>query len=294
MQREPVIVELRDVTVDFAGLRVLAGVSCTIAGQGVCGLIGTNGAGKTTLIHAAVGLREVNSGEVVVQGDPEAVAYCPDTPNFDPYLTAAEVLQESARLGAPARRRRLEPETLLDEVGLAEAGHRRVGGFSRGMLQRLGIAAALSRDPAVLILDEPTSALDPLGREAVLSLIAQLGTRMMVVFSSHVLEDVDRVATHLLVLNRGNHVYAGERAGFGGTAPSDTLTLELAHGIAALTEELDRAGLSWQQGSGPRQVVVGAAALPLLLERIGREPGSLVELARRDSLLTEFIKRIAA
>ncbi|MQY24040.1 Vitamin B12 import ATP-binding protein BtuD [Nocardia sp. RB20] len=201
-------------SVRFGDFTALDHIDWTVAGPGVIGLIGLNGAGKTTLIRAVLGLQRVGAGVVRVPIGLGAIGYCPDTPGFEPWLSAREVLEQSLAIGPGRRAGRVSVDATLESVDLARHAHRRAGGFSRGMLQRLGIAAALVRQPEVLILDEPTSALDPEGRAAVLALIRELGERMTVVFSSHLLADVEDLADRLLVLHRGHTVFTGDTATF--------------------------------------------------------------------------------
>ncbi|WP_157387953.1 ABC transporter ATP-binding protein [Nocardia terrae] len=210
---EPLI-EVADVSVRFGEFVALDGVGWTVDGPGVVGLIGLNGAGKTTLIRTVLGLQRVAAGSVRVPVGLDAVGYCPDTPGFEPWLSAREVLAQSMAIGAVRPAGEWTIDSALAAVDLERHAHRRAGGFSRGMLQRLGIAAALVRAPGVLILDEPTSALDPEGRAAVLSLMRELGGRMTVVFSSHLLADVEDLADRLLVLHRGRAVFAGDTTDF--------------------------------------------------------------------------------
>ncbi|GAB2513080.1 ABC transporter ATP-binding protein [Nocardia heshunensis] len=202
------------VSVRFGDFLALDGVDWTVDGRGVIGLIGLNGAGKTTLIRTVLGLQAVGAGEVRVPIGLAAIGYCPDTPGFEPWLSAREVLEQSRAIGPARGPGNWSVDAALAAVDLERHAHRRAGGFSRGMLQRLGIAAALVREPEVLILDEPTSALDPEGRAAVLALIRELGERMTVVFSSHLLADVEDLADRLLVLHRGRAVFAGATTGF--------------------------------------------------------------------------------
>ncbi|MGW4353757.1 ABC transporter ATP-binding protein [Nocardia sp. NPDC004582] len=206
--------EVTGVSVRFGDFTALDGVDWTVDGPGVVGLIGLNGAGKTTLIRGVLGLQPVGAGAVRVPIGLGAVGYCPDTPGFEPWLSAREVLAQSRAIGAVRDTGGWPDDAALAAVDLERHAHRRVGGFSRGMLQRLGIAAALVRAPEVLILDEPTSALDPEGRAAVLALMRELGERMTVVFSSHLLADVEDLADRLLVLHRGRVVFAGETGDF--------------------------------------------------------------------------------
>ncbi|WP_285729124.1 ABC transporter ATP-binding protein [Nocardiopsis sp. ATB16-24] len=180
------------------GLRVDAGT--------VFGLVGPNGAGKTTLISLLCGLRRADRGSVSVRA--ERLALCPDVPDFEPWLTAAEVVSFGARLrGEDVTRAKVEQA--LARVGLAGSAHRRHRSFSRGMRQRLGLAAALVCEPDLIVMDEPVSGLDPQGRAELLDLISGMRGRHTVLFSSHLLDDVQRVCDDVAVLKSGNVVYQG-------------------------------------------------------------------------------------
>ncbi len=137
-----------------------------------------------------------------------AIAVCPDVPAFDGWLTAREVVDLA--LGLIGADRRVEAVgSALRAVGLSGDADRRVGEFSRGMIQRLGLACAIAGDPELLILDEPTSALDPAGRADVLDLVSSMRGRRTVIFSSHILADVQRVADRVGVLRAGRLLYQG-------------------------------------------------------------------------------------
>lgn len=175
------------------------------------GLIGPNGAGKTTLLSILAGLRRATSGTFELGVERERMAVLVDTPGFEPWLTAFEVVDLSRSLLAPGVDRQ-RVEDVLVEAGLGEWVHRRVGGFSRGMLQRLGIAACLIGDPDLLILDEPSSALDPAGRREILDLIGRLATSKTVLVSTHILSDVQQVCDTVGVIDRGRLVFQGALA----------------------------------------------------------------------------------
>jgi ABC-2 type transport system ATP-binding protein len=181
----------------------LHAVDLAVPARGVYGLVGPNGAGKTTLLSLLAGLRRADSGEI---NTISRVTLCPDTPAFEPWLTAAETVALFHRLGP---RGTTGADQALALAGLAEARDRRVGGFSRGMAQRLGLAVVLASGADVLLLDEPTSALDPQGRSEILDLISTLGRDHAVVFSSHILADVQRVADTVGVLRDGRLIYQG-------------------------------------------------------------------------------------
>lgn len=198
----------RSLTRDYGGGAGVFDVDLEVRRGGVCGLVGLNGAGKTTLLMMLAGLRRPDSGEIVSDLRPAEVALCPDVPEFEPWLTAAEVVGLAGRL-VKARGGTAQVDGLLARVGLADAAGRRTRGFSRGMKQRLGLAAALVGDPRLLILDEPASGLDPQGRADVLTLVADLADTTTVVFSSHLLDDVEQTCDRVTVLNSGRLAYQG-------------------------------------------------------------------------------------
>jgi ABC-2 type transport system ATP-binding protein len=190
------------------------GVSLTVDRGQVLGLLGPNGAGKTTVIKMLLGLVRPDAGEVLLLGrpvrDPAArtrVGYLPELFRYQPWLTADEVLTLHARLSgttaAPATRREH-----LALVGLAQRADDRVGAFSKGMQQRLGLAVALVAGPELVVLDEPTSALDPLGRADVRDIVADLRARgIAVLLNSHLIGEVERVCDRVVILD-GGHVAA--------------------------------------------------------------------------------------
>ncbi|HXH20555.1 MAG TPA: ABC transporter ATP-binding protein [Dehalococcoidia bacterium] len=202
------IIETRGLTKVYDGRPALDGVDLAVPRGGVYGLVGPNGSGKTTLLALLAGLRRPTAGEIRLGTDRSRIAVLPDTPQFEPWLTAREVVDLARNLTAPdipAAR----VEEVLAESGLSDAIDRRVGGFSRGMLQRLGLAATVVGDPEVLLLDEPCSALDPGGRREVLDLVKRIGSRGTVLFSSHILSDVQQVSDTVGVLREGRLLYQG-------------------------------------------------------------------------------------
>ncbi len=192
----------------YGGTVALDGVDLRVEEGSIYGLVGPNGAGKSTLIGVVAGLRRPTAGEVRLGVERRQMAVMPDTPAFDPWLTAREVVDLSRAMVAPDI-----PLTVVDEAlheaGLSDVAERRVGGFSRGMLQRLGIAATIVSGPELLVFDEPASALDPLGRYEVLELVGRLATRSTILFSSHILADVQRVCDTVGVLREGKLLFQG-------------------------------------------------------------------------------------
>ncbi|MBN1337041.1 MAG: ABC transporter ATP-binding protein [Deltaproteobacteria bacterium] len=197
----------------YGTLEVLRGVDLEIRGPGCFGFLGVNGAGKTTTLRILVGFLEPVAGSVRVLGEPvdpgmpglrARMGYLPQEPAFHPWMTGEEVLMLTGALHGFARREaRRRVGELLERLDLAAAARRRVGGWSSGMRQRLGIAGALFASPDLLLLDEPVAALDPLGRTAVLALLKDLGRCSTVFLSSHVLADLERTCDHVTILHQG-------------------------------------------------------------------------------------------
>ena len=185
----------------------------------IVGLLGPNGAGKTTVIKMLLGLVHPDAGEALILGrpadDPVArtqVGYLPELFRYQPWLSAAEVLALHVRLSGievpvPEQRERLAL------VGLAERAGDRVGGFSKGMQQRLGLAVALVARPELVVLDEPTSALDPVGRADVRDIVLALKARgVAVLLNSHLIGEVERVCDRVVILDRGRVAASGTLA----------------------------------------------------------------------------------
>src|SRR5829696_5961461 len=194
-------------------------VSFTVGRGEVVGLLGPNGAGKTSVIKMLLGLVRPDAGEVLLLGrrssDPRsrsAVGYLPELFRYQPWLTAAEVLDLHVRL-ARVRVSEQERRECLTVVGLADRAGDRVGGFSKGMQQRLGLAVALVARPQLVVLDEPTSALDPIGRVDVRDLVLSLKSRgVAVLLNSHLIGEVERVCDRVVILDQGRVAASGTLA----------------------------------------------------------------------------------
>ncbi|MFI6316441.1 ABC transporter ATP-binding protein [Nonomuraea sp. NPDC050556] len=195
------------------------GVSFTVGRGEILGLLGPNGAGKTSVIKILLGLVRQDAGDVLLLGrpgrDPKArarVGYLPELFRYQPWLAAAEVLDLHVRL-AGADVPQHERRECLAAVGLADRAGDRVGGFSKGMQQRLGLAVALVARPELVVLDEPTSALDPLGRADVRDLLLALKARQVaVLLNSHLIGEVERVCDRVVILDRGKVAASGTLA----------------------------------------------------------------------------------
>ncbi len=247
-------IELRGLTKRFGDTLALDHVDLVVHPGVVFGFLGRNGAGKTTALRILSGLARPTAGTAHVLGHDvarasgavrERIGFLPDVPGFYPWMTAREYLELAGRLfGLDAATLDARADSLLEMAGLA-AVTTRVGGFSRGMKQRLGIAQALINAPSLLMLDEPTSALDPIGRRDVLDMVASLRGRTTVFFSTHILADVERVCDAVAILERGRVVASAGIAELTARAAANRLVVEVeGDGAAAAVAGL-LAGRSW-------------------------------------------------
>lgn len=206
------ILHIYDLYKRFNDKDVLKGLNLTVPERSIYGFIGKNGAGKTTTMKTILGLIKADAGEImvggkkVVYGQTETnrhIGYLPDVPEFYSFMNAQEYLLFCGEItGLKKAENKQRCRELLELVGLGGETHR-IRGFSRGMKQRLGIAQALLNHPALLICDEPTSALDPVGRKEILEILLAVRERTTVLFSTHILSDVERICTDVAFLDNG-------------------------------------------------------------------------------------------
>lgn len=209
---------IADLHRSFGGHKVIDGLSLCVPDHSVFGFIGPNGAGKTTTMKMVLGLLKPDDGTIEVCGEKVSygetktnrfIGYLPDVPEFYGYMNPREYLQLCGRITG-MRKADISSRTdeLLALVGLEET-NRKIAGFSRGMKQRLGIAQALLNEPRLLLCDEPTSALDPAGRKEILEILSKIRSTTTVVFSTHVLSDVERICDRIAVIDKGSIVLSG-------------------------------------------------------------------------------------
>lgn len=206
------------VSKSFGDKRIVDNLSFKVPEHSVFGFIGQNGAGKTTTMKMILGLLEMNSGEILVNGEKvrygqnitnQYIGYLPDVPEFYGYMTPMEYLTLCGKItGMSKAEIKQRSEELLEMVGIGKE-NKRIRGFSRGMKQRLGIAQALLNKPKLLICDEPTSALDPIGRKEILDILSAVKEHTTVIFSTHILSDVERICDNIAFLHGGRIVLQG-------------------------------------------------------------------------------------
>jgi Cu-processing system ATP-binding protein len=277
-------VAVNGVDKSYGAVKALRDVSFTLSPGRLSALVGHNGAGKTTLIKLMLGLIHPDHGEIRVLGqDPAAgefsarrqLGYLPENVAFNAALTGRETLAFYARL------KQIKPATgwpLLERVGLGQAAHRRVGTYSKGMRQRLGLAQALLGRPRVLLLDEPTTGLDPALRQTFYEILNELrDDGATVLISSHALNELEDRAEHVLIMNRGRLVAQGTLAELRSISQLPIrLALDLAPGTLA-------AAPSWMAGEA-----IGTAQGCVLLARDEAQKMDLLRAAANDQRVTNI------
>ncbi|EOR20764.1 MULTISPECIES: ABC transporter ATP-binding protein [Niallia] len=197
----------------FKGHTAIKGITFNIKEGSCTALLGPNGAGKTTTLHMLSGLLSPTKGTITYSEERDYrshIGFMPQHPTFFNWMTPIEFLQFAGKLSAvPKHLLKEQVNNTLSFVGLTEAKNRKIGGFSGGMKQRLGLAQAILHQPELLILDEPVSALDPTGRREVLTLMEKLKERMTILFSTHVLHDAEQVCDEVLMLKDGEIKWDG-------------------------------------------------------------------------------------
>lgn len=272
-----------DLVKRFGRVTALAGLTLTVPAGEAIGFLGPNGAGKTTAVKLLLGLTRPTSGVGTVLGAPlgdrdarRRIGYLPELFRYQEWLSAREVLQLHCELvGIPAAERPHEVERAIDLVGLVGRADHRVGTYSKGMQQRLGLGVALLGDPALVFLDEPTSALDPVGRHDVREVIRSLKQRGTTVFlNSHLLTEVEQVCDRVAVVDHGRVIASGtleeilgaaQAVRFRATELSSLAEAELRREFGELTMEGDRYAL---QNIAPERVPDLVAAIVRLGGRV--------------------------
>jgi ABC-2 type transport system ATP-binding protein len=273
MSAEPLPVAAEGLVKRYGGRVALDGLSLHVGRGEVVGLLGPNGAGKTTTVKILLGLVHPTAGSAALFGIPVAdpaarqqVGYLPEQFRFPPWLTGARLLDLHGRLAGLDGDTRVErAAAVLDLVGLSGREQESIGGYSKGMQQRIGLAQALIGDPALVILDEPTSALDPIGRRDVREIVRTLRARgTAVLLNSHLLSEVEMVCDRVAIVDRGRLVRSGRLD-------------ELVGGALELRVRLDRVDQRALDLLGGHGDVIAHEGQEVLL--VADDPAGVAELA---------------
>jgi ABC-2 type transport system ATP-binding protein len=274
-------IRARGVIKRFGDVVALDGIDLDVAEGQIHGLVGPNGAGKTTLLGLLLGLAVPDSGRLEILGTPvrrahaapDGVAGFVDGPGLYPSLTARQNLAALAALrGADARRAGIDD--VLDQVGLTDVADDRAHGFSLGMRQRLGLAAALLTKPRLLVLDEPSNGLDPAGKKHVHGVLTRLGTDgTSVVLSSHRMDDVEALCSEVTIVATGRVVFSGPLSKLAAENRELDYRLLTSDPRAARRLAVDTAGIDVVDDAASRddvEVLVVRALVPALDELVVR------------------------
>jgi len=208
------MIEVTGLCKKYGKLEALKSISFNVEKGTIFGFIGRNGAGKTTTMNILTGLLKFDKGEILIKGKDflknkrellKLIGYLPESPAFYDYMNSYEYLSFIGRIiGSNEKNPKTNIEGLLEKVGLKKSGKRRIGGYSRGMKQRLALAVAFMNNPEILFLDEPASALDPEGRMEMLELIEDLKDEKITIFlSTHILNDAEKVCDRICIIDEG-------------------------------------------------------------------------------------------
>jgi len=277
--------------------RVLHGVSFAVREGEIYGFVGPNGAGKTTTLKVLMGLIRPTAGTARILGHDvtdsafrEHIGFLPENPYFYTFLTARELLRFYARLSGVAGSRLDERvEASIEMVGLEHAPDERLSHYSKGMLQRVGIAQALIHDPSVVFLDEPMSGLDPVGRKDIRDIVLRLKAEGRTVFmNTHILSDVEMICDRVAIIVQGRIRYEGQIQNFlkGDDLQSDIVLEGLSPDRATLLEE--RFGATVRTVGNQFEVRVAVDRVRSLLEAVLSEGADVLSVTQRGISLEQI------
>ncbi len=249
-----IAVSTRNLVKEFNGFQAVKGLNLEVPEGSIYGFLGPNGAGKTTTLKMLTGMIEPTQGSIEIFGEQvlfghnnfhNDIGFLPDVPGFYEWMTAKEFLLFCGNL-YHIEKKELEQRTedLLVLVGLKKSAKKKIGAFSRGMKQRLGIAQALINQPKIIFLDEPVSALDPIGRKEVMDIIGALRGKVTVFFSTHILADVERICDRIIIINEGQAVLEDSMDHIRSMSETRDIEIEFENGGFAHFEHLFK-DLDW-------------------------------------------------
>ncbi|MGK0310045.1 MAG: ABC-2 type transport system ATP-binding protein [Lentimonas sp.] len=269
MNENHIAISIKDLTKDFSvgmrgvKLRAVDNLNLEIRDNEIFGLLGPNGSGKSTTIKIILGLLEASVGECEIYGKPSStvaarrsVGFLPEAPYFYRYLSGRELVRFYARIcGVKRRDIKKRVEEVIELVDMTEAAHRRVGTYSKGMLQRIGLAQALVHDPQLIILDEPTAGVDPIGSASIADIIRELKRRgKTVLICSHLLAQIEGLCDRVAILHRGKLIRKGRVEDLVQEKNTQSLIVQdlSLEGLTAVEREIERQGGNLCRVESPR------------------------------------------
>ncbi|MDF1508927.1 ABC transporter ATP-binding protein [Robertmurraya sp. DFI.2.37] len=289
------LVNIQNLTKTYKQHQAVKGISFQIE-RGTCvALLGPNGAGKTTTLQMLAGLLAPTSGKIQFAKAAstdfrQRIGFLPQHPTFFPWMTAKEFLQFAGKLSQLSKLKLEDKITeTLEFVSLKDVRNKRIGGFSGGMKQRLGLAQALLHEPDLLILDEPVSALDPNGRRDVLEILTKLKREMTILFSTHVLHDAEQVCDSVIILKEGSIMWNGSLDSLKNSQASSAVQIKTAESLENVFEDLVM--VEYIDTNTVTLFPNPAFDTNLLLQRLMEKKRTLVHFERlQDSLEDAYMK----
>ncbi|GIN62347.1 putative ABC transporter ATP-binding protein YxlF [Robertmurraya siralis] len=289
------LVNIQNLTKTYKQHQAVKGISFQIEKGKCVALLGPNGAGKTTTLQMLAGLLAPTSGKIQFANTASAdfrqrIGFLPQHPTFFPWMTAKEFLQFAGKLSQLSKTMLEDKITeTLEFVSLKDVRNKRIGGFSGGMKQRLGLAQALLHEPDLLILDEPVSALDPNGRRDVLEILSKLKREMTILFSTHVLHDAEQVCDSVMILKEGSIMWDGSLDSLKNSQASSAVQIKTAESLENVFEDLVM--VEYIDASTVTLFPDPAFDTNLLLQRLMEKKRTLVHFERlQDSLEDAYMK----
>lgn len=287
------LLTVEHLTKKFAENTVVSDVSFSLEANTSTALIGPNGAGKTTTMSMIIGLLKQTSGTVTMQGETDfrhQIGFLPQYPQFFPWLSAREYVEMAGKLsGVDAKTVKKRAVTTLEYVGLKDAMNKRIGTFSGGMKQRLGIAQAIVHQPKLLLLDEPVSALDPIGRRELMSLLQELQEQTTILYSTHILHDAEKVTDQVLFLKDGQLVEQGSLISIQQKYADPKYHIQLTSEKHAI----DFATRYQGERSGLHVFLPKNQSMDLLLQKLSTEKIEIVKVEQVTASLDEIFMKVA-
>ncbi|MGX7417893.1 ABC transporter ATP-binding protein [Carnobacterium gallinarum] len=296
-------IEVKHVSKGFKNKKVVKDISFELDSNECMALIGPNGAGKTTLIKMIVGVLETDTGAVYMDGkkmdkQKKWIGYLPQTPQFFQWMTANETLYFMGELSGIFKEiLAKEIPLVLEKVGLSDSKHQKIGGFSGGMKQRLGIAQAILHKPAFLVMDEPVSALDPIGRREVLTILEELKKETAIIFSTHILSDASEICERFFMMKAGEMILDSSAEDLLNQQVSNQLLIRFVGYYPELLEKLKAQSWITKVNETPQQWIIEVEELLEHKEEVLRmlieEHVNLVTFdVKKESLEELFLKEV--
>ena len=292
-----ICLQVEQLTKQFGTHTVVDSVSFELQENSSTALIGPNGAGKTTTLSMLTGLLTPTTGKIVMPGVKDIrteIGFLPQYPQFFSWMTALEFVEMSAKLsGVPAKDAKIKAKKMLEFVGLGDALNKKIGTFSGGMRQRLGIAQAIVHSPKLVLLDEPVSALDPVGRRDMMNLLKELQETTTILYSTHILNDAEHMTDQVLFLRDGKLVEQGSLAEVRARYDEPKIQVDFASAMDAENFAKSAQNVSVKGSTVLLTVTDNQPTMQHVIERLSTQKLDVIKVERVTTSLEEIFMKVA-